>query len=165
MIIKYKKNKIYISEFKLKSCIGKGGIKKNKIEGDKSTPFGTFTMGDLYLRKDRNYKIKTDLKKKIIKRNMGWCNDSRSKNYNKLIKIGKQTKISYEKIYRKDYKYDLMIPIYYNYFRTKKNKGSAIFLHLTKNYKPTSGCIALIKKDFLILLKIISRNSRIEIKN
>mgnify|MGYP001184378574 CR=1 FL=1 len=96
---------------------------------------------------------------------MGWCNDSRSKNYNKLIKIGKQTKISYEKMFRKDYKYDLMIPIHYNYFRTKKNKGSAIFLHLTKNYKPTSGCIALIKKDFLILLKIISRNSRIEIKN
>ncbi len=165
MIIKYKKNKIYISEFKLKCSIGKAGIKKNKIEGDKSTPFGTFTIGDLYFRKDRNIKIETNLKKRIIKRNMGWCNDSRSRNYNKLIKIRKKTKTSYEKIYRKDYKYDLMIPIHYNYFKTKKNKGSAIFLHLTKNYKPTSGCLALVKKDFLILLKVISRNSRIEMKN
>ena len=161
MIIKFKKNKIYISEFKLKSCIGKAGIKKNKIEGDKSTPFGTFTIGDLYFRKDRNIKIETNLKKRIIKRNMGWCNDSRSRNYNKLIKIRKETKISYEKLYRKDYKYDLMIPINYNYLRTKKNKGSAIFLHLTKNYKPTAGCIGLKKKDFLILLKLINNKTKI----
>ena len=33
------------------------------------------------------------------------------------------------------------------------NKGSAIFIHLTNNYKPTAGCVALKKKDFEILLK------------
>ncbi len=165
MIIQYKKNKIYISEFKLKCCIGKAGIKKNKLEGDRSTPFGTFSIGDLYFRKDRNYKITTNLRKRIIKKNMGWCNDSNSMYYNKLIRVGKQTKISHEKIFRKDYKYDLLIPIHYNYLRTVKNKGSAIFLHLTKSYRPTLGCIGLIKKDFLILLKMVSKNSKIQIKN
>ena len=30
----------------------------------------------------------------------------------------------------------------------KKGKGSAIFIHLTKNYKSTAGCVALSKKDF-----------------
>ena len=49
----------------------------------------------------------------------------------------------------------------YNRKKIKKNKGSAIFIHLTKNYKPTAGCIALKKKDFLIFLKIIEKRTEI----
>ena len=90
---------------------------------------------------------------------MGWCNDSNSPYYNKEIQINK--KIKHEKLYRHDYKYDLFILIKYNYLKTKKNKGSAIFIHITKNYKATAGCIALSKKDFLILSKIIKKNSKI----
>ncbi len=90
---------------------------------------------------------------------MGWCNDSSSPYYNKEIQINK--KIKYEKLYRHDCKYDLFILIKYNYLKTKKNKGSAIFIHITKNYKATAGCIALSKKDFLILSKIIKKNSQI----
>ena len=97
MIIRYKKNYLHVDQFKLKCCIGKAGIKKNKIEGDKSTPFGKFTLGDLYFRKDRNYLINTKLRKKAIKRNMGWCDDSKSNNYNRLILINKKTSVSYEK--------------------------------------------------------------------
>ena len=41
--------------------------------------------------------------------------------------------------------------------------GSAIFIHLTKNYKPTAGCIALSKKDFLVLIKLINKNTKIRI--
>ena len=70
---------------------------------------------------------------------------------------------SYEKIYRKDFKYNYFILIKYNYFKPKKNKGSAIFIHLTKNYKPTAGCIALSKKDFLIFAKIVKKNTSIAI--
>ena len=58
-----------------------------------------------------------------------------------------------------------MIPIYYNYFKVKKNYGSAIFIHLTKSYKPTAGCLALSKKDFLIMIKLINKNSKIVIEN
>ena len=47
--------------------------------------------------------------------------------------------------------------------KTKLGKGSAIFIHLTNNYKPTAGCIAISKKDFLILLKIISKKTKIKI--
>ena len=46
---------------------------------------------------------------------------------------------------------------------TISNKGSAIFLHLTKNYYPTAGCVALKKKDFLILLKLIDSKTKIKI--
>ena len=93
---------------------------------------------------------------------MGWCDDvGNYEKYNKLINIG--PKISHEKLYRKDSKYDLLIPIKYNYNIRIPGKGSCIFIHLTKNYKPTAGCIALKKKDFLIMLKIIKKNTKIKV--
>ena len=82
-------------------------------------------------------------------------------NYNKEIKS--QKKIRHEKLYRKDYKYDYLIIIKYNYKKVIYNKGSAIFIHLTKTYKKTAGCVALKKKDLLILLKLINRKTKIKI--
>ena len=93
---------------------------------------------------------------------MGWCDDvNNKKNYNKLIKINK--KIHHEKLFRKDDKYNLIIPIKYNSKKRIPGKGSCIFIHLTKNYKPTLGCIALKKKDFLIMLKLINSKTKIKI--
>ena len=130
MIIHLKnKDKLLLNGFKFKCCIGKNGAKKRKIEGDNSTPKGIFKFGTLYYRKDRVKKPNTKLKTKIINPNMGWCNDSESKYYNKEINIKK--KIRFEKLYRKDYKYDYLIVINYNVKKTISNKGSAIFLHLT----------------------------------
>ena len=143
-------------------CIGKNGLSKNKIEGDYKTPKGLFKLGNLYFRKDKIKKPYSKLKEIIIKKKMGWCNDISNKNkYNKLIKIN--NKIRHEKLFRKDYKYDLLIPIKYNYNKPILGKGSCIFIHLTKNYKPTEGCIALKKKDFLIMLKLINKKTKIKI--
>ena len=162
MLIQLKnKDKLIVGDFKFKCCIGKKRVKKHKIEGDKSTPKGIFTLGTLYYRKDRVLKPSTNLKTKIIKSNIGWCNDSKHKFYNKEIKI--QKKIRYEKLYRKDHKYDYLIVINYNVKKILPGKGSAIFIHLTKNYYPTAGCIALKKKDFLILVKLINKKTKIKI--
>ena len=158
------KNKytLQVDEFKFRCCIGKNGTTKNKNEGDKKTPKGTYKIENLYFRKDRNKKLLTSLKCIEIKENMGWCNDINfPKKYNKLFKIEK--KIKHEKLKRKDYKYDLLIPIKYNFKKPIIGKGSCIFIHLTKDYKPTAGCIALRKKDFLIMIKIIKKNSKIKI--
>ena len=156
------KHTLQIDEFKFRCCIGKKGSTSKKKEGDKKTPKGIFEIENLYFRKDRNMKPLTSLKCIEIKKNMGWCNDIRFPNkYNKLIKIIK--KIKYEKLKRKDYKYDLLIPIKYNFKKTVIGLGSCIFIHLTKDYKPTAGCVALKKKDFLIMLKLIKKNSRIKI--
>ena len=93
---------------------------------------------------------------------MGWCNDINDyKNYNKLVNKKKITKS--EKLFRKDYKYNYIIPINYNYPERIPKKGSAIFIHLTKNYKPTAGCIALNEKDLKILLKLINKKTKIKI--
>ena len=163
MIIRLNKNIIRINQFKLKCSIGKGGIRKKIKEGDKITPRGTYNLGNLYYRLDRVGEFRTKLKKKIIKKNMGWCDDPNSKFYNKQIKLKKKYKFSYEELYRKDHKYDFLVPIKYNFKKPIKNKGSAIFIHLTKNYKTTAGCIALNKKDFLVLLNLINKKTKIKI--
>tara|TARA_B000000565_G_C23642608_1_gene323356 strand:- start:132 stop:626 length:495 start_codon:yes stop_codon:yes gene_type:complete len=156
------KHTLQLDEFKFKCCIGKNGSTNNKIEGDKKTPKGIFKIEKLYFREDRIKKPLTLLKCIKIKKDMGWCNDVRfPKKYNKLFKIEKG--IKHEKLKRKDYKYDLFIPIKYNFKKPITGLGSCIFIHLTKDYKPTAGCIALKKKDFLILLKLINKNSKIKI--
>ncbi len=161
-IILKDKATLVFDDFIFRCAIGVKGITKKKVEGDKKTPIGTFSLGNLYYRKDRNIKPLTKLKCIPIKNNMGWCDDVNSKKYyNKLIKINK--KIRYEKLFRKDNKYDFIIPINYNSKKPKIAKGSAIFIHLTKNFKPTSGCVALQKKDFLILAKLIDKKTKIKI--
>ena len=160
-IIITNKDTLLYDEFKFKCSAGKNGKTTKKIEGDNKTPKGSYALGPLYYRKDRLPKPLTKLKVIEIKKNFGWCDDIKSKFYNKPIKIN--NKIRHEKLYRKDKKYDLLIPIKYNSSKPKKNKGSAIFLHLTNNYKKTQGCIAIAKKDMLILLKLINKQTKIKI--
>ena len=156
------KQTLQIDDFNFKCCIGKKGVTFKKREGDQKTPRGIFKIENLYYRKDRIKKPKTPLKCVEIKKNMGWCDDINfEKKYNKLFKIDNKTK--HEKLRRKDHKYDLLIPIKYNFLKPIKNLGSCIFIHLTKDYKPTAGCVALNEKDFLIMIKLISKNSKIKI--
>jgi L,D-peptidoglycan transpeptidase YkuD (ErfK/YbiS/YcfS/YnhG family) len=156
------KHTLQIDDFYFKCSIGKYGLSKKKIEGDKKTPRGTFEIEHLYYRKDRIKLPKIYLKTIEIKTNMGWSDDLNFPDkYNKLITINKN--IHHEKFFRKDYKYDLLIPIKYNYKKSIPGKGSCIFIHLTDNYNPTAGCIALQKKDFLIMLKLINKNTKIRI--
>ena len=91
---------------------------------------------------------------------MGWCDDPNSKYYNKLIKFPFSE--SAERLYKTNISYDMFLVINYNLKNIKKNKGSAIFLHIAKrNYKPTEGCIAVSKKDFKLLLQHIKKNTKI----
>ena len=160
-IIIIEKDTLLYDEFKFKCSIGKNGKTTKKIEGDNKTPKGLYTLGPLYYRKDRLPKLSTKLKKIEIMKNFGWCDDVKSKFYNKPIKTN--INVRHEKLYRNDKKYDLLIPIEYNSKRPKKNKGSAIFLHLTSNYKKTQGCIAIKEKDMLILLNLINKKTKIKI--
>ena len=86
------KNKVTLKfdEFIFRCAIGKRGLIKEKIEGDRKTPIGTYTLGNLYFRKDRHLKPITKLKCIPIKTEMGWCDDVKSKKYyHKLIKVNK----------------------------------------------------------------------------
>ena len=161
MIIHVKnKNSLIIDDFRLKCCVGKNGLNSNKKEGDYSTPKGIFNLKKLYFRKDKVGVPRCRMDKKIIKKNMAWCDDPNHKKYNEEIKTYNKKLI--ENLYRKDDKYDYIISINHNEKKIP-NKGSAVFIHLTNNYKPTAGCIALKKKDFEILLKLIDKKTKIKI--
>ena len=162
MIIKLKnKDKLHVDEFEFRCCIGEAGLAKNKKEGDKCTPRGTYTLGKVYYRPDRVKMPKTNLVKKRISKNKGWCDDPNNSKYNREVILN--GKIKAEKLFRKDTSYDIFIVINYNKTKIKPFKGSAIFLHLTKKYKPTNGCIAIKKRDMIILLKIIQKKTKIHI--
>ena len=162
MNIKIKRHKLLYQGYKIKCSIGKSGTISHKKEGDSFTPKGIFKLGLLYYRKDRNKIIKCKIEKRIIKKNMGWCDDSRSNKYNKEIIF--PFKYGAERLYKKNKNYDFFINIKYNCKPTIKGKGSAIFLHLTnKKYGPTKGCVAVTKEDFLKILPLINKNTKISI--
>lgn len=162
MIIINKSGFLKYKNLKFRCALGKNGIGKKKSEGDNITPRGNYKIIRIYYRKDRVKKISSKFKLISIKKNMGWCDDPESKFYNKLIRI--PSSIKHERLYRNDHLYDIVIPINYNMNPTIKNKGSAIFLHLSKkNYTPTKGCVGLRKIHLLKILKIIKPNTKIKL--
>ena len=154
------KDTLIVDDFQMKCCVGKNGLSLKKKEGDLTTPRGLFKLEKLYFRKDRVGNPKTRIPKKKITKNLAWCDDSNHPKYNQeIIIFNKRNK---ENFYRKSHIYDYLITFDHN---NKKipGKGSAIFIHLTENYKPTAGCIALKRNDFEVLLKLINQKTNIKI--
>jgi L,D-peptidoglycan transpeptidase YkuD (ErfK/YbiS/YcfS/YnhG family) len=162
MNIKLKNNILYLAEYMIKCAVGKRGITIKKKEGDNKTPAGIFSFKSVFYRKDRIIKIKTDLKKFIIKKNMGWCDDPNSRLYNKLIKFPFNFKA--EKLWLNENIYDIIIIINYNTKPIVKKKGSAVFLHIAKKkYTGTRGCLAISKKNMLLLISKIHIKTKLSI--
>jgi L,D-peptidoglycan transpeptidase YkuD (ErfK/YbiS/YcfS/YnhG family) len=162
MIIVKRSENLLFKKLKFKCSLGKNGVTKNKVEGDKCTPSGVYRLKQVFYRADRIKKITTNLKKVKIKKNMGWCDDPSSERYNRLIKI--PYKFSHERLYRKDHIYDIVVILNYNMNPVVKKRGSAIFMHITKkNYLKTLGCIALKKNDLLKILNKVKKDNIIKI--
>ena len=162
MIIVKKNSYLKYKNFRFRCAIGKAGIKKKLREGDNITPTGTYKLINIFYRPDRIAELKTHIKKIKITKTMGWCDDVKSKYYNRQIEL--PSKLKHEKLYRKDNIYNFIAVLNYNMNPTVKKKGSAIFIHIAKkNYEPTAGCIALKSGDLIKLLKKIKKNTRIKI--
>ena len=154
-VLKYK-------NFLYKCAIGKNGITNSKIEGDKCTPSGIYSIEKIYYREDMLSMPKLDFQTIPINKNSGWCDDIRSTYYNKFIKFP----FSYnaEFLYREDDIYNIICIINYNTNPIIKNKGSAIFLHVANiDYSGTAGCLALKQDDLIELLQNIDLDTRINI--
>ena len=150
--------------YKVKCAIGKKGIGSKKKEGDLITPRGKYKVKYVLYRRDRIKKIQSEVRIIKIKKNMGWCDDPRSRNYNKLIKLPSNYK--HEKLFKKENIYDIILVLNYNMRPIKKNKGSAIFIHVSKkNFKKTDGCVAIQKRDLLKIVKELKKNTKVMIES
>ena len=162
MHILIKKKILILNDYRIKSAVGKRGIGVKKREGDFITPIGIFKIKGIFYRKDRVKKLETSLKKISITTKLGWCDDPKSKKYNQLIRY--PSKYRSERLHRKDNIYDIVIVLNYNMNPIRKNKGSAIFIHIAKeNYKSTEGCIAVKKNNLLKIVKDLKKNTKIKI--
>ena len=162
MHIIIKKKKLIYNDYKVKCAVGKRGIGAKKREGDLITPKGKYKILYIFYRADRVTSFKSKIRQIKIKKNMGWCDDPRSKDYNKLIRL--PFKFRSEKLYRKDNIYDVILVLNYNINPIRKAKGSAIFIHISQNnFSPTKGCVAIKKAEIKKLVKKIDKKTIIKI--
>ena len=160
MHIKINKKYLSFNNYKAKCAIGKRGIGYKRKEGDLITPIGRYKIKYILFRRDRIKRIQTKIKKFEIKKNMGWCDDPKSKKYNKLIKL--PFSYRYEKLYRKENIYDIILVLNFNMNPIIKNRGSAIFIHVAKkNYSKTQGCIAINKVNLIKIVKKIDKKTNV----
>ena len=158
-----KKYLVY-KNYKAKCAIGKRGIGYKKKEGDLITPKGKYKIKYILYRKDRIKKIHSKIKKIDIKKNMGWCDDPQSKNYNKLIYL--PSIYGFENLYKKENVYDIILVLNFNMNPIIKDKGSAIFIHVAKkNYQKTEGCVALKKTHLIKIIKELKHNTEVRIES
>ena len=163
MHISINKKYLTFNNYRAKCSIGKRGIGIKRKEGDLITPKGKYKIKYILYRKDR-VKFQSKIKKIIITKKMGWCDDPNSKQYNKLVKLPSVYK--YEKLYKKENIYDIILVLNYNMNPIVKNKGSAIFIHVAKkNYKKTEGCVAIEKKQLVKIAKDLKKNTKVLIEN
>ena len=159
-----KNNHLFIKDKKLQCAIGRGGLKKNKVEGDLSTPIGAFKFNKIYYRADKLGETNFEIDSSIIQKNDGWCDDEKSKFYNQYIQFPFNE--SAEHLYREDDIYDIICVLNYNTSPIIPGLGSAIFLHVARsNFAGTEGCIALDKEALLTIATKITYDSRIVIED
>tara|TARA_B100001996_G_scaffold13590_1_gene11329 strand:- start:327 stop:818 length:492 start_codon:yes stop_codon:yes gene_type:complete len=162
MHILIKNKKLFFNNYKVKCSIGKRGIGVKRREGDQITPKGKFKIKYILYRKDRVPNLKTKLSKLVIRKNMGWCDDPKSRSYNQLVRL--PFKYNFEKIYRSNNTYDIILVLNFNLNPIRKNKGSAIFIHVAKkNYNKTEGCVAVSKKDLKKIVEKINNKTVVNI--
>ena len=162
MIIINKSGYLKYQDLKFRCALGRAGISKKMTEGDNITPKGIYKIVKIYYRSDRIKKISSKFRAIEITKNMGWCDDPNSKNYNQLINL--PSRYGHEKLFKKNNIYNVIVVLNYNMQPVIKNKGSSIFIHIAKkNYRPTQGCIALKKNNLQKLLSKISKNIKIKI--
>jgi len=144
-------------------AVGRGGIRREKREGDGATPVGTFALRGLYFRPDRGHVPRSALPLWPLNPRLGWCDDPLDAAYNRAVSLPYGA--SAERLWRSDRLYDLIVPLGYNDACRRAGAGSAIFLHQARpGLTPTEGCIAVRPDDLRALLAIVRPDWRLEVE-
>ena len=147
----------------VRCAIGRAGIRQDKREGDRATPFGAFRLLGGFFRPDRVLRKAWISPMRPVRPSDGWCDDPQSALYNRRVALPCRER--HEKLWRPDRLYDLVIILDYNIHPRRKNRGSAIFLHCVgPDYAPTGGCIALRLDDLRRLLPRLAHKAVLTVR-
>ena len=150
-LIVHRGGRAYWGDRVLRCALGRGGIARQKREGDGTTPIGRFPLREVLYRPDRLAAPRTVLAVRALAPADGWCDDPPDGSYNRMVRLPHPA--SAERLWREDGLYDLVVPLGYNDDPVIAGKGSAVFLHVARpNYGPTEGCVALALADLLRVL-------------
>lgn len=141
--------------------LGPAGAVWRKKEGDLATPRGSFSLLTCQYRADRVLRPTSLQILKATRRSDTWCDDRASFQYNRLSAA--PVRFGHEKLWLEAPAYDVVLPLDYNYHPRRLGAGSAIFLHLTKDFGPTAGCIAVSLRDMRKILNQISRTAKLNV--
>lgn len=99
---------------------------------------------------------------RAVSADLGWCDAPSHPRYNRPVALPFGG--SHEKMLRAVRLYDVCLVLDWNFSRRARNRGSAIFMHLTRmDGGPTQGCIALAPEQMRRLLPALV-SGRVAIK-
>ena len=134
-----------------RAALGRGGIVRNKQEGDGGTPAGLLALRRVLFRADRLVRPRAATPVAPLAPADGWCDDPDDPAYNCLVRLPHAAR--HERLWREDGIYDVIGVLGWNDRPPRRGLGSAIFLHVTRpDYAPTEGCVALSLTDLLAVL-------------
>ncbi|MFU8898606.1 MAG: L,D-transpeptidase family protein [Roseinatronobacter sp.] len=138
--------------------IGRGGVTRDKHEGDGATPVGVHRIVGMLYRPDRMARP-ADWALPLGPRDL-WSDDPRHEDYNLMVRAPYPH--SHERLSRADPMYDLIILTGWNWPRAERGRGSAIFIHQWRRPgAPTAGCIGLSRQDLRSIAPLIRYTTRL----
>ena len=145
---------------RLRCAVGRGGVRRDKTEGDGATPAGCWPLRRVLYRPDRLVVPESRLPVSPISPGDGWCDEPSDIRYNRQVSLPYPAR--HERLWREDRIYDLIVVLGHNDNPPLPGAGSAIFLHVARDdYGPTEGCVALALPDLLFVLREVDTASRL----
>ncbi len=142
--------------------IGRGGMTRDKREGDGATPVGVHGIVGCLYRADRIARP-CDWAIKIGLHDL-WSDDPRDEDYNLMVRAPYPH--SHEKLRRADPLYDLVLITDWNWPYAERGRGSAIFLHQWRRPGyPTEGCVAFAPDDLRWITARIDYGTRLIVRD
>ena len=142
--------------------LGKTGISPNKHEGDGATPSGRYELLFGFYRPDRVSPPPTKLPLQALTPSDGWCDDPAHPAYNRPVDL--PFAASHEKMWRHDRLYDICLIMDHNFTIRHRNRGSAVFFHLTAGKPYTAGCVAISREAMMKLLPHLKTGTVMDIR-
>jgi len=97
---------------------------------------------------------------RAIRAEDAWCEDPRSRHYNRPVRLGRQQ--SGDRLKRADHLYDFIVEIDHNVSPRIAGLGSAVFLHLAReDFSPTAGCVSMTSSAMRQLLRQLGPQTKI----